>query len=90
MMRNVVEEKAFTFLYLDESDSYPYTIGKNAHGLHCVNNSTSNELIITITYKNGGSLDIPVPASTALRSRYSSFTAISTSGSTDFDIGLEE
>lgn len=89
-MRSVIEEKNFTFLFLDENDSYPYTIGKNAHGIHIINNDSTTELIVTLTYKTGGTIAIPIPAKTTYNNRFSAFTTINTSGSANFNIGLEE
>ena len=75
---------------MDESDSYPFAIGKKAHGIHAINNDTTNELLITLTYKTGRSIIIPVPSRTTYHNRLSSFETINTSGSTDFNIGIEE
>lgn len=89
-MRQVIEENAYTFKFLDESDSYPYTIGKNAHGIHAINNDSSNELLVTLTFSTGGTIIIPVPGKTTYSNRFSNFTIVNTSGSTNYNIGLEE
>lgn len=89
-MRQVIEENAYTFKFLDESDSYPYAIGKKAHGIHAINNDSSNELLVILTYSTGGTITIPVPANTTYNNRFSSFTIVNTSGSTNYNIGIEE
>jgi len=78
-----------TYLFLNEATTFPYTLTYNSTGLTVINNSTANELTITLTYLDATTIAIPIPALSTYEGKFGDFSIINAGGSTDFDLGVQ-
>jgi hypothetical protein len=75
-----------TFLFISDSDLYPYTLSTDAYSLS-ITNDDSIDLVFTITYSDGsGTPSGVVPGYKTYTGKFKVFNIINVVGSTDFNI----